>query len=164
MADESEPAQHSARRRKDKAAVVSPDGEDGGGEGGGEGGAAADGGGGGAPAAYAIHVAMESLMDKLRLLNFDVDFYAKHQVRPLTRLHFALPGNSAEQLHGFACLMSWLLSLVGHKFPAPQQVKKEKKKRRKKKRERKCKVTGSFFFFFFFHSMTIRTRSPRTSW
>ena len=100
MADEGE---ERARRRKDKAAVA---------EGGADEGAAAP---------YAIHLAMENLLDKLRLLNYDVEFCAQHELRPLSHYYFALPGNSSEQLHYLACLMSWLLGLMGHKFPAPQQ-------------------------------------------
>lgn len=72
-------------------------------------------------ALYAVHMLMENLHDKLKMLDYDTKFCARFQLKPIARHYFAIPGSGSEQLNYFAALMSWLLSLAGHNFPAPAQ-------------------------------------------
>ncbi len=71
------------------------------------------GGGGDENAPFLLHLRMEELVDKLRLLDYDGTFCPKYKLKPLSSLYFALPGAAAEQLHYLACLVGWLSSLSG---------------------------------------------------
>lgn len=70
---------------------------------------------------YTVFMIMDSLFDKLKLLNYDAEFCAKRGFKPIPRHYFAIQENASEQLHYFGNLMSWLLSLAGQRFIAPDQ-------------------------------------------
>jgi len=71
-------------------------------------------------------IAMESLLEKLKLLGYEAGFCRRKRpfFPPLTRTYFAFPpvsNNSNEQFFYFTSLTSWLLGLVGRNFAPPQQ-------------------------------------------
>ncbi len=49
-------------------------------------------------APFMLHLQMEELVDKLRLLDYDAKFCPKFKLKPLAHLYFALPGAAAEQV------------------------------------------------------------------
>ena len=58
---------------------------------------------------------MEDINDRLKLLDYETAFLrpraASLALKPLSRLHFALPGPASEQFPYFAHLCTWLFSL-----------------------------------------------------
>eukprot|EP01063_Lacrimia_lanifica_P015231 TRINITY_DN22047_c0_g1_i1.p2 TRINITY_DN22047_c0_g1~~TRINITY_DN22047_c0_g1_i1.p2 ORF type:complete len:439 (+),score=230.31 TRINITY_DN22047_c0_g1_i1:48-1319(+) len=71
---------------------------------------------------------MEDILEKLKLLNYHVNFIQSwpsskgHNFRPLTRTYFCVPAaNSNEQYFYFASLTAWLVSVCGGKIDAPDQ-------------------------------------------
>eukprot|EP00051_Salpingoeca_urceolata_P027961 m.484219 g.484219 ORF g.484219 m.484219 type:complete len:420 (-) comp23254_c0_seq1:33-1292(-) len=74
-----------------------------------------------APNPYGLFIAMEALYDKLQLLDYDTGYCRQRGHTPISRHFFSIQTNASEQLHVFGCLFSWLLSLRGHVFPAPDQ-------------------------------------------
>ena len=70
---------------------------------------------------YTVFMLMESAHDKLKLLNYDNDFCSKRGYKSFSKHYFAVADNANEQLFVFGGLMSWLLSIVGHRFTAPEQ-------------------------------------------
>jgi len=80
-----------------------------------------DGEAGPAAAVADVHVLMENLLDKLKMLDYDAKFCKKFQLKPINRHYFAAASDASTQLHYFASLMSWLLSLAGKSFDAPDQ-------------------------------------------
>ena len=73
------------------------------------------------PNPYTVFLLMESLHDKLKILNYDLEFCTKRGYKAFPRHFFAIAGNANEQLFIFGGLVSWLLSIVGHRFAAPDQ-------------------------------------------
>eukprot|EP00039_Didymoeca_costata_P001836 m.55508 g.55508 ORF g.55508 m.55508 type:complete len:437 (-) comp10987_c0_seq6:2020-3330(-) len=63
----------------------------------------------------------EVMTDKLQLLKYDTRFCKEYNLAPIPTHYFVLPGSASEQLHYFANLVSWLLSLTGVNLPAPEQ-------------------------------------------
>ena len=69
-------------------------------------------------------VAMELVVEKLKLLHYERDFLTQRRPNwpPLTRTYFARPaGNGGEQFHYFTSLAAHLLRLAGSGFTAPAQ-------------------------------------------
>jgi len=71
-------------------------------------------------------VAMETIVEKLKLLDYDRSFCKtrKPPWPPLTRSYFAVPSpknSQNEQFWYFTSLVSWLLNQAGRKFTPPQQ-------------------------------------------
>ena len=69
-------------------------------------------------------VAMELVVEKLKLLHYERDFLTRRRPAwpPLTRTYFARPtGNGGEQFHYFTSLAAYLLNLAGSSFRAPEQ-------------------------------------------
>lgn len=71
-------------------------------------------------------MAMEMLVDRLKLLDYERDFCKRKKPfrKPLNRFYFALPlssGNQGEQFFYFTSLCSWLLGLAGVEVPAPKE-------------------------------------------
>lgn len=68
---------------------------------------------------------MDDLIDKLKLLNYEVDFCPTitPPFKPLTRSFFQGPSDNANaQFYYFTSLTSWLMNSAGHKgFPRPDQ-------------------------------------------
>ena len=54
---------------------------------------------------------MEDLLDKLKLLDYDIQFVAELRMRPLTRHYFVLQTNPGEQFFMFTSLAAWLVGL-----------------------------------------------------
>ncbi|KAG1670197.1 hypothetical protein FOA52_014973 [Chlamydomonas sp. UWO 241] len=71
-------------------------------------------------------VAMETMVDKLKVMNYEKEWCRKKKPfkKPLTRQYFAVPlptGNQAEQFFHFTSLSAWLLALAGVEFPTPKE-------------------------------------------
>lgn len=76
---------------------------------------------GGSVFAYMMFVMMESLLDKLKLLNYDTDFTKEFKMKYINRHYFALPTNPGEQFFLFSSLAAWLIRKCGIKFDSPQE-------------------------------------------
>jgi hypothetical protein len=72
---------------------------------------------------YEVFIQMESLLDKLKLLNYDKGFCQPEKMKPIPKHYFALQGSTSDQLYYFGKLVAWLISLCGQKFAAPDQVR-----------------------------------------
>jgi len=63
---------------------------------------------------------MEDVLEKLKVLNYEADFCAKKNRKPLSRTYFALkpqkPDNPSIQLACFLKLVAWLMGLCGKEF------------------------------------------------
>ncbi|CAH8569616.1 unnamed protein product [Schistosoma turkestanicum] len=70
---------------------------------------------------YAVFVQMESLNEKLKLLNYEKKFCKRRHQKPITRHYFAIPTNPGEQFHCFTALAAWLISQVNCKIDQPQE-------------------------------------------
>ncbi|KAM9320611.1 intraflagellar transport protein 57 homolog [Gastrophryne carolinensis] len=72
-------------------------------------------------AAFQVFVLMEDLLEKLKLLNYEEEALKKHNMRPISRLYFALPTNPGEQFYMFSLLAAWLINKTGRHFEQPQE-------------------------------------------
>ncbi|XP_013994611.1 intraflagellar transport protein 57 homolog [Salmo salar] len=76
-------------------------------------------------AAYQMFVVMEDLLDKLKLLDYEEEVLAKHNMKPLSRHYFAssayMPSNPGEQFFMFTIIASWLINAAGRPFEQPQE-------------------------------------------
>ncbi|XP_076155950.1 intraflagellar transport protein 57 homolog [Alosa pseudoharengus] len=76
-------------------------------------------------AAYQMFVVMEDLLDKLKVLNYEEEVLAKHNMKALSRHYFAAspytPSNPGEQFYMFTVIAAWLISATGRPFEAPQE-------------------------------------------
>lgn len=70
---------------------------------------------------YAPFILMESLLDKLKLLNHDKEFIRDLKMKPLNRHYFVIPTNPGEQFFMFTSLAAWLIRKTGGKFEQPQE-------------------------------------------
>merc|ERR1712166_461820 len=60
-------------------------------------------------------ICMDTILDALKLLDYENKFVRKRGFKPCTRTHFALPSqNASEQFLYFVSLVSWLLSINNH--------------------------------------------------
>ncbi|CAG0895885.1 unnamed protein product [Cyprideis torosa] len=64
-------------------------------------------------------VVMDDLLDKLKLLNYDVEFQQEVKMKPLNRHYFAIQSNPGEQFYLFSVLASWLVRKTGKNFATP---------------------------------------------
>lgn len=68
---------------------------------------------------------MDDILDKLKLLNYEVEFCQPYKFKPLNRSYFvkgATNENASNQFFYFTSLVSWLMGVAGHKgFPPPGQ-------------------------------------------
>ena len=55
-------------------------------------------------------ITMEDLLDKLKLLDYEVEFSSQMRMRPLNRHYFVLQTNPGEQFFLFTSLAAWLVS------------------------------------------------------
>eukprot|EP00036_Acanthoecidae_sp_10tr_P009517 CAMPEP_0182920874 /NCGR_PEP_ID=MMETSP0105_2-20130417/3780_1 /TAXON_ID=81532 ORGANISM="Acanthoeca-like sp., Strain 10tr" /NCGR_SAMPLE_ID=MMETSP0105_2 /ASSEMBLY_ACC=CAM_ASM_000205 /LENGTH=447 /DNA_ID=CAMNT_0025058337 /DNA_START=15 /DNA_END=1358 /DNA_ORIENTATION=- len=85
--------------------------------------AAAEGGDeGGSPAGPDPYILMESVADRLKLLNYDTEFCTERKLKPIHRHYFAVPSQDpSEQLHYLASLISWLAAICGQAVDTPDQ-------------------------------------------
>ncbi|KAM5181860.1 intraflagellar transport protein 57 homolog [Mantella aurantiaca] len=72
-------------------------------------------------AAFQVFILMEDLLEKLKLLNYEEEVLKKHNMRPISRMYFALPTNPGEQFFMFCTLAAWLINTAGHHFEQPQE-------------------------------------------
>ncbi|KAJ8337304.1 hypothetical protein SKAU_G00385240 [Synaphobranchus kaupii] len=76
-------------------------------------------------AAYQMFVVMEDLLDKLKLLDYEEEVMAKHNMKALSRHYFAssayMSSNPGEQFYMFTILASWLINEAGRPFEQPQE-------------------------------------------
>ncbi|XP_071218723.1 intraflagellar transport protein 57 homolog isoform X2 [Salvelinus alpinus] len=75
--------------------------------------------------AYQMFVVMEDLLDKLKLLDYEEEVLAKHNMKALSRHYFAssayMPSNPGEQFFMFTIIASWLINAAGRPFEQPQE-------------------------------------------
>ncbi|KAG8587262.1 hypothetical protein GDO81_005616 [Engystomops pustulosus] len=72
-------------------------------------------------AVFHVFVLMEDLLEKLKLLDYEEDLLRKQNMRPISRLYFALPTNPGEQFYMFSSLAAWLINKAGRYFEQPQE-------------------------------------------
>ncbi|KAM3605280.1 uncharacterized protein V6R79_023389 [Siganus canaliculatus] len=76
-------------------------------------------------AAHQMFVVMESLMEKLMLLNYEEEVLAKHNMKNLSRHYFVsspyLASNPGEQFYLFTVIAAWLINVTGRPFTEPQE-------------------------------------------
>ena len=77
--------------------------------------------GGGPGQIYKPFVVMEDLLDKLKLLNYELEFVSELKMRPLNRHYFVIQTNSGEQFFVFTSLSAWLIRKTGTAFVQPQE-------------------------------------------
>ena len=70
---------------------------------------------------YTPFITMEDLLDKLKLLNYELEFVLDLKMRPLNRHYFVIQTNSGEQFFMFTSLAAWLIRKTGRGFPQPQE-------------------------------------------
>ncbi|XP_062266227.1 intraflagellar transport protein 57 homolog [Platichthys flesus] len=74
---------------------------------------------------YQEFVRMELLLEKLKLLNYEEEVVARHNLKPLNRHYFVasryLPSDPDEQFHMFSVIAAWLINTAGRSIPAPQE-------------------------------------------
>ncbi|TGZ58123.1 hypothetical protein CRM22_009746 [Opisthorchis felineus] len=70
---------------------------------------------------YFTFVHMESLSEKLKLLNYEQEFCRTRSQKPLSKHYYALPTNPGEQFHNFTSLASWLVVKANGKIDPPQE-------------------------------------------
>ncbi|XP_028283193.1 intraflagellar transport protein 57 homolog [Parambassis ranga] len=76
-------------------------------------------------AAHQVFVVMESLLEKLKLLNYEEEVLAKHNMKNLSRHYFVsspfLPSNPGSQFFMFTIIAAWLIKAAGRPFTEPQE-------------------------------------------
>ncbi|XP_030631631.1 intraflagellar transport protein 57 homolog [Chanos chanos] len=76
-------------------------------------------------AQYHMFVVMEDLLDKLKLLDYEEEILAKHNMKALSRHYFAsshyVPSNPGEQFYMFSLISAWLINLCARPFDTPQE-------------------------------------------
>ncbi|UJR20335.1 hypothetical protein I4U23_023466 [Adineta vaga] len=72
-------------------------------------------------AGFQVFVDMANLHNKLKLLNYDDEYVVKWRMKPISRIHFAVPTNAGDQLHAFIALSAWLFQKGGVKFDKPSE-------------------------------------------
>ena len=72
-------------------------------------------------AAFEMYEVMSNLVDKLKLLNYEMHFLQKYSIKPFSRHYFAIPTNPGEQFFLFTSLSSWLINVCGVSFEMPQE-------------------------------------------
>ncbi|KAM7542421.1 hypothetical protein Aperf_G00000008486 [Anoplocephala perfoliata] len=64
---------------------------------------------------------MESLLEKLKLLNYEQFFCQPNRIKGLSRLYFAISTNSSDQFNAFVNLAAWLINQSGINIETPQE-------------------------------------------
>ncbi|XP_045906829.1 intraflagellar transport protein 57 homolog [Micropterus dolomieu] len=76
-------------------------------------------------AAHQVFVVMECLLEKLKVLNYEEEVLAKHNMKHLSRHYFVsspyLAFNSGEQFYMFTIIAAWLINAAGRPFTEPQE-------------------------------------------
>lgn len=64
---------------------------------------------------------MESLLEKLKLLNYERSFCRQRRIKEISNTYFVLPTNPVEQFNMFANLATWLISQSDYSIGNPQE-------------------------------------------
>ncbi|XP_075878336.1 intraflagellar transport protein 57 homolog isoform X1 [Nelusetta ayraudi] len=76
-------------------------------------------------AAHQVFGLMEGLLEKLKVLNYEEEVLAKHNMKNLSRHYFVsspfLPSNPGEQFYMFTIISAWLINTAGRPFTEPQE-------------------------------------------
>ncbi|XP_029308531.1 intraflagellar transport protein 57 homolog [Cottoperca gobio] len=76
-------------------------------------------------AAHQVFVVMECLLEKLKVLNYEEEVLAKHNMKNLSRHYFVsspyLTVNPGEQFYMFTIIAAWLINEAGRPFTEPQE-------------------------------------------
>ncbi|GLD72146.1 intraflagellar transport protein 57 homolog, partial [Lates japonicus] len=76
-------------------------------------------------AAHQVFVVMECLLEKLKVLNYEEEVLAKHNMKNLSRHYFVsspyLASNPGEQFYMFTIIAAWLINMAGRPFAEPQE-------------------------------------------
>uniref|UniRef100_A0A3Q1CCP9 Intraflagellar transport protein 57 homolog n=1 Tax=Amphiprion ocellaris TaxID=80972 RepID=A0A3Q1CCP9_AMPOC len=76
-------------------------------------------------AAHQVFVVMECLLEKLKVLNYEEEVLAKHNMKNLSRHYFVsspyLASNPGEQFYMFTIMAAWLINVAGRPFTEPQE-------------------------------------------
>ncbi|KAG7218630.1 hypothetical protein INR49_019989 [Caranx melampygus] len=76
-------------------------------------------------AAHQVFVVMECLLEKLKVLNYEEEVLAKHNMKNLSRHYFVsspyLASNPGEQFYLFTVIAAWLINVAGRPFTEPQE-------------------------------------------
>lgn len=76
-------------------------------------------------AAHQVFVLMESLLEKLKLLNYEEEVLTRHNMKNLSRHYFVsspyLASNPGEQFYLFTVIAAWLINVAGRPFTEPQE-------------------------------------------
>ncbi|XP_029380813.1 intraflagellar transport protein 57 homolog [Echeneis naucrates] len=76
-------------------------------------------------AAHQVFVVMECLLEKLKVLNYEEEVLAKHNMKTLSRHYFVsspyLASNPGEQFYMFTIIAAWLINVAGRPFVEPQE-------------------------------------------
>ncbi|XP_003708423.1 intraflagellar transport 57 [Megachile rotundata] len=72
-------------------------------------------------ASYVIYIRMEDLLEKLKLLNYDIEFLSEFKIKAINRNYFAIQTNPGEQFYTFTSLAAWLIRKSGKNFEPPQE-------------------------------------------
>lgn len=76
-------------------------------------------------AAHQVFGLMEGLLEKLKVLNYEEEVLAKHNMKNLSRHYFVsspfLPSNPGEQFYMFTIISAWLINMAGRPFTEPQE-------------------------------------------
>jgi len=69
------------------------------------------------------YLAMEEILERCKLHNYERLFLTKYSFKPLTHTYFAVAsGNPTEQFHYFTSICAWLMSLQRVTWRAPSQM------------------------------------------
>ncbi|XP_068605101.1 intraflagellar transport protein 57 homolog [Brachionichthys hirsutus] len=76
-------------------------------------------------AAHQAFAVMECLLEKLKVLNYEEEVLAKHNMKYLSRHYFVsspyLESNPGERFYMFTIIASWLINVAGRPFTEPQE-------------------------------------------
>lgn len=70
---------------------------------------------------FNAYVQMEELLDKLKLLNYELEFLTNLKIKPIHKSYFVIPKNPGEQFYLFSLLAAWLIKSTGKEFAEPQE-------------------------------------------
>ncbi|KAI6660951.1 hypothetical protein LOD99_13674 [Oopsacas minuta] len=71
--------------------------------------------------AHKVVMMSESIMDTLKIMNYESKFCYPNTFLPFPRHYFAFSLNPGEQFHAFSCLSAFLFNHCGIKFEMPQE-------------------------------------------
>uniref|UniRef100_UPI003AAC899A intraflagellar transport protein 57 homolog n=1 Tax=Centroberyx gerrardi TaxID=166262 RepID=UPI003AAC899A len=75
--------------------------------------------------AHQMFIVMEDLLEKLKVLDYEEEVLAKHNMKTLSRHYFVssphMASNPGEQFYMFTIIASWLINAAGRPFTQPQE-------------------------------------------